>query len=84
MTIPSRPHRSVDTVQMLAQLIAGRLTFVPDFEPHSYTFEATATSGNLLKGLVLPIEDEELPLVWRARRESNPRPTGSKPVALSS
>ena len=22
--------------------------------------------------------------VWRARRESNPRPTGSKPVALSS
>jgi hypothetical protein len=28
---------------------------------------------------------DDLPMKkWRARRESNPRPTGSKPVALSS
>src|SRR5262249_61415566 len=42
--------------------------------------------GRLLERAIARIEAASRPAVngWRARRESNPRPTGSKPVALSS
>ena len=69
--------------QMLTKLIDGRLTFTPDAEQRLYTFSGTATLGNLLNGQVLEKNDEVLPLVWCARRDLNPRPTGSKPAALS-
>jgi hypothetical protein len=69
--------------QMLSKLIDGRLTFAPNAETRTYTFSGTATLGQLLEGTVFP-EETTLPLVWRARRDSNPRPTGSKPAALSS
>ena len=36
----------------------------------------------LIVGLV-PSAGQALPSVWRARRDLNPRPTGSKPAALS-
>ena len=45
-------------------------------------FSGTATLGNLLDGQVSE-NDAVGPWVWRARRDSNPRPTGSKPAALS-
>ncbi len=66
------------------RLIDGRLTFAPDAERRIYTFTGTATLGNVLEGLVPSKEEQALPWVWRARRDSNPRPTGSKPAALSS
>jgi hypothetical protein len=68
--------------QMLAKLIDGRLTFMPDIEQRLYRFSGTATLGNLLDGQVSE-NDAVGPWVWRARRDSNPRPTGSKPAALS-
>jgi site-specific DNA recombinase len=68
--------------QMLAELIDGRLTFTPDFETRDYSFEGVGTLAKVLRGIVATAGDVG-PLVWRARRESNPRPTGSKPVALS-
>ena len=67
--------------QMLAELIDGRLTFAPNFEARSYSFSGTATFDRQIEGI---IEENAKPLVWRARRDSNPRPTGSKPAALSS
>ncbi len=70
--------------QVLLRLIDGRLTFTPDARQRIYTFTGTATLGHVLEGLVPPDEKRVVPQVWRARRESNPRPTGSKPVALSS
>ena len=70
--------------QILMRLIDGRLTFTPDVAQRIYTFTGTATLGNLLRGLVPSDGKQAVPQVWRARRDSNPRPTGSKPVALSS
>jgi site-specific DNA recombinase len=69
--------------QMLMKLIDARLTFTPDFEAKSYAFTGTATFDKLLEGLISPKDGEALPWVWCARRDSNPRPTGSKPAALS-
>ncbi len=37
---------------MLAKLIDGRLTFMPDIEQRLYRFSGTATLGNLLSGQV--------------------------------
>ena len=70
--------------QMLSKLIDGRLTFTPDIERRLYRFSGTATLGNLLTGQVAQADDEVGPWVWCARRDSNPRPTGSKSAALSS
>ena len=70
--------------QILMRRIDGRLTFTPDVAQRIYTFTGTATLRNLLRGLVPADGKQAVPQVWRARRDSNPRPTGSKPVALSS
>ena len=70
--------------QVLAQLIDGRLTFTPEPEARRYRFSGTASLGSLVLGEVETSADGSVPSVWCARRDSNPRPTGSKPVALSS
>jgi site-specific DNA recombinase len=70
--------------QILTKLIDGRLTFTPDPEQGLYRFEGAATLGTLLRGVTSSTKaDEAMPWVWRARRDLNPRPTGSKPGALS-
>lgn len=77
-------NHAVEARPVLSKLIAGRLTFEPDAERRRYRFYGTATLGELLEGVVGEAEKSALPLGWCARRESNPRPTGSKPAALSS
>ncbi len=65
----------------LSKLIDGRLTFWPEPEMRRYRISGTATLGPFLEAVV---QDRSVPLGWCARRDLNPRPTGSKPAALSS
>ena len=77
------PDETPVTRQLLMKMIDGRIPLTPDFERRRYTFRAPVGVGTLIVGMV-PNREQPLSWVWRARRESNPRPTGSKPVALSS
>ena len=68
------------------------LTFLPDIVSGSFPTplrgvnrvaarDIGEVAASALTGV---IEDRSVPSVWRARRDLNPRPTGSKPAALSS
>jgi site-specific DNA recombinase len=61
--------------QLLREVLAGPLRFTPD--ARTYRFEGEAAIGHLLAGIA------SMQPLWCARRDSNPRPTGSKPAALS-
>ena len=67
--------------QVLARLIDGRIVFTPDLDKKIYTFEGTATLGNLLKGIVLPKTGESLPSVWYRYGDSNPGPVAENHVS---
>jgi hypothetical protein len=70
--------------QILMRLIVDRLVFESDPVARLYRFSGTATLRDLLKGVIGIPGKSAVTQGSCARRDSNPRPTGSKPVALSS
>jgi hypothetical protein len=73
----AQQHHVDDGRQLFREVMEGPVLFTP--EGGSYRFEGHLGLGRLIAGVV---GDDVQPL-WCARRDSNPRPTGSKPVALS-
>ena len=67
-----------DRRQFMREAFAGALVLTPDGA--RYLFHGEINHGPLITGTI----GDDGQRVWRARRDLNPRPTGSKPAALSS
>jgi hypothetical protein len=66
---------------IVAGLLRERVTITPTAKDR-WTISGEGTLAGLFSRQ-LSVQGNDFPSGWRARRDSNPRPTGSKPAALS-